>query len=377
MTKVNNFYVPKVDSLRVRVPLCDVEIIDRTLIDNLVTVLEDTGEVVEEKKGKPFIKETSSGLHFKIWARDRKDISESEVKTELYFLVNAKHLKERYFEGINYDNIHIILDEINSLGVISITKENFLNCDILDVDLCFDFEASTDHFQQYVVKRYREMAIVSKKDVINTYGYKSNIGLELNKRNNQTPAKCHAKFYHKGIELEKNSSSFADKFLKNVDYKNICRFEFNLQNRKFFKHYGIKRIKTLKQLLKYDNLRMIFQDVYSNWFIQREVKPMTSMNWQQCIFQATVELSSIQELDYIKHRAITLTSNRKQIGKIRQQFHNFMKIEERQFHEARRIELTQKLDEFFGVGNRTYDVRTNVSNSDTNNTININDQIPF
>ena len=57
MTKVNNFYVPKVDSLRVRVPLCDVEIIDRTLIDNLVTVLEDTGEVVEEKKGKPFIKE--------------------------------------------------------------------------------------------------------------------------------------------------------------------------------------------------------------------------------------------------------------------------------------------------------------------------------
>lgn len=56
MTKVNNFYVPKVDSLRVRVPLCDVEIIDRTLIDNLVTVLEDTGEVIEEKKGKPFIK---------------------------------------------------------------------------------------------------------------------------------------------------------------------------------------------------------------------------------------------------------------------------------------------------------------------------------
>ena len=119
----------------------------------MVTVLEDTGEVVEEKKGKPFIKGTSSGLHFKIWARDRKDISESEVKSELYFLVNAKHLKERYFEGINYDNIHIILDEINSLGVISITKENFLNCDILDVDLCFDFEASTDHFQQYVVKR--------------------------------------------------------------------------------------------------------------------------------------------------------------------------------------------------------------------------------
>ena len=74
---------------------------------------------------------------------------------------------------------------------------------------------------------------------------------------------------------------------------------------------------------------------------------------------------------------ISLTSNRKQIGKIRQQFHNFMKIEEKQFHEARRIELTQKLDEFFGVGNRTYDVRTNVSNSDTNNTININDQIPF
>ena len=119
---------------------------------------------------------------------------------------------------------------------------------------------------------------------------------------------------------------------------------------------------------------MIFQDVYSNWFIQREVKPMTSMNWQQCIFQATVELSSIQELDYIKHRAISLTSNRKQIGKIRQQFHNFMKIEEKQFHEARRIEL-KKADEFFML-EIEHMIMDKCVQFDTNNT-NINDQISF
>lgn len=377
MTKVNNFYVPKVDSLRVRVPLCDVEIIDRTLIDNLVTVLEDTGEVIEEKKGKPFIKETSSGLHFKIWARNRKDISESEVQSELYFLVNAKHLKERYFEGITIDNIEVILNEINALKVIKISKENFLNCDILDVDLCFDFEATVDHFHQYVVKRYNDMAIVSAKDIKKSYGFKTNLGLELNKRDNQTPSKCHAKFYHKGIELDNNSTSFADKFLKGVDYKNICRFEFNLKNRRWFQHYGIKRIKTLKQLLVYKNTRMVFQDVYRNWFIQREIKPMTSMYWYQCILQAMFELSTMHELDYIKHRAEALAVNRKQIGKIREQYHQLMKVDEKQFHEARRIELTQKLDEFFGVENRTYDVRTNVSNSDTNKKIDINDQIPF
>lgn len=378
MTKVNNFYVPKVDSLRVRVPMCDVEIIDRTLIDNLITVQESTGLIVEQKKGKAFTRETPGGLSFKIWARERKDISESEIKSELYFLINAKHLKERYFEGITIDNVDLIGQEINSLNVIKIDSKAFLNCDILDVDLCFDFEANPKDFKSYVVNRYSDMAITTKRDRVYQFTSKSNLGLELNNRDYSTPAKTHAKFYHKGIELETNSSSFADKYLKNVDFKDICRFEFNLKNRRYFKHYGINRIKTLEQLLKYKKLLLIFQDVYGNWFIKREIKPMTGVNIHNILHQAMFELVDKHTLDLIKGRAIALSCNRNQPGKIRTMYHNFMTPEKMKFHEAKRIELTEKLDAFFGADeNRTYDVRTNVTAAMTNEIINNKNEIPF
>lgn len=363
MTKVNNFYVPKVDSLRVRVPMVDVEIIDRTLIDNLVTVLEGTGEIIETKQGKPFIKETPSGLYFKIWARERKDISESEIKSELYFLVNSKHLKERYFEGITLDNVDLIREEINSLNVIKIDSKAFLNCDVLDVDFCFDFEANKADFKEFVVNRYLDMAITTKRDRVFPFTSKGNLGLELNNRNYSTPGKPHAKFYHKGVELETKSASFADRFLKNVEFQNICRFEFNLKNRRYFKHYGIGRIKTLEQLLKLSTKRRLFKDVYQNWFIKRKIKPATGIDFKDMIIQSTFELLNSYELDMIINNAVSKATNRNQPGKIREYYHNIMTADKKQFHEANRIMLTEKLDSFFGVGeNRTLnDVRTNVT----------------
>ena len=378
MTKVNNFYVPKVDSLRVRVPICDIEIIDRTLIDNLITVLENTGEVIEQKKGKPFKKETPSGLAFKIWARERKDISESEIKHELYFLVNAKHLKERYFEGITIDNVDLIRQEINSLNVIKIDADTFLNCDILDVDMCFDFEANPGDFKKYVVNRYSDMAFTTKRDRVYSFTSKSNLGLELNNRDYSTPGKPHAKFYHKGIELENNSASFADKFLKNVDYANICRFEFNLKNRRYFKHYGIGRIKTLKQLLKLSTKRRLFQDVYQNWFVQRQIKPATGLDFKDMLLHSFFELTNSLEIDMVMSRALSKTTNRNQPSKIRSYYHNIMTADKKEFHEANRILLTEKLDAFFGVQeNRTYDVRTNVTAAVSKKIKDINDEIPF
>ena len=378
MTKVNNFYVPKVDSLRVRVPICDIEIIDTTLIDNLITVQESTGLIVEQKKGRAFTKQTPGGLSFKIWARERKDISESEIKAELYFLINAKHLKERYFEGITINNVDSIRREINSLNVIKIDEKTFLNCDILDVDLCFDFEANPKDFKSHVVNRYSDMAITTKRDRVYQFTSKGNLGLELNNRDYSTPAKTHAKFYHKGIELETNSSSFADKYLKNVDFKDICRFEFNLKNRRYFKHYGIGRIKTLEQLLKLSTKRRLFKDVYQNWFIKRKIKPATGIDFKDMIIHSAFELINSYELDMIINNAVSKATNPNQPGKIRAYYHNIMTADKKQFHEANRIMLTEKLDSFFGVDEkRTYDVRTNVTAAVTNEIININDKTPF
>ena len=55
-----------------------------------------------------------------------------------------------------------------------------------------------------------------------------------------------------------------------------------------------------------------------------------------------------------------------------------MTADKKEFHEANRILLTEKLDAFFGVQeNRTYDVRANVTAAMTKKIKDINDEIPF
>ena len=84
MTKVNNFYVPKVDSLELRIPIQEVQIIDTTLIDNLITYAESTGELVKEQKGERVSITTRDGLNFGYNVRKRKVHPKSpEILTEI------------------------------------------------------------------------------------------------------------------------------------------------------------------------------------------------------------------------------------------------------------------------------------------------------
>lgn len=64
----------------------------------------------------------------------------------------------------------------------------------------------------------------------------------------------------------------------------------------------------------------------------------------------------------IINNAVSKATSRNQPGKIREYYHNIMTADKKEFHEANRIMLTEKLDSFFGVGeNRIDDVRSNVT----------------
>lgn len=368
MTKVSNFYVPKVDSLRVRVPLCDVKIIDRTLIDKLVTVLENTGEVVDEKQGAPKILETKSGLYFKLWTRSgngrfgkEEDLAD---KRELYFLINAKHLKERYFEGITLDNIELIRQELNSLNIIHIERNEFLYSEIQDVDLCFDFDCDESEFRK-IIKRYQGMAIASKRDSAKGFGSKSNIGLELNSRSYSSPKKPHSKFYFKTAELENKSLSFADRYLKEIDYNNIGRFEFNLKNRRYFKYYGINGLRTLKDLLVTESFHNVFKEVYHNWFIHRGYKPVSENNdWRLMYLEITQQHSTAEQRElwnYLFQEACT--SNKQKRNGLDKMYSMQQKVKKKETISG--SDTQKKLDQFFGAQNRTDDVRTKVPTTGT------------
>ena len=383
MTKVNNFYVPKVDSLELRLLLSEVEIIDTTLIDNLILISENTGEIVKEKKGEKIKIETPDGLTFGFNAYKRKVHPKSpEIVSEIHILANAKHLKERYFEGITMDNVNVLLDAINSMNIIKISREALLRADITDVDLCIDFEANFNDFKELVVDRLYKMVITKKADrVPRPYRTKTNLGLQLNHRDKCTPAKTYAKFYHKTTELRTpKSKNFAETYLKDINYNNIGRFELTLKNRDFLRHYGMRGIISFKQLLQFETAQTIFQDVYRNWFVQREFKPTSSERWYLIKLEECYKAMNLGQINKVKENAIARCNSEKQIRNIRKNYHMNMK-DGRLKDKAEEYQekcLASQLDLFFGVNKKpTYDVGTLPPKTGGLNNIIIDENIPY
>jgi len=381
MTKVNNFYVPKVDSLELRIPITDVQIIDTTLVDNLITYAESTGELVKEQKGERVSIATPDGLNFGYNVRKRKAHPASpEILTEINILANAKHLKERYFEGITMDNVHVLLDAINSTKTIKISREALLRADIIDVDYCIDFPANYDEFKEQVVDRLYKLVITNKADrVPRPFRTKTNLGLQLNHRDKSTPAKTYAKFYHKTTELINNSTDFAETYLKDIDYSDVGRFEFNLKNRKWLRHYGMHGIVSLKQLLQFETAQIIFQDVYKNWFVKREYTPTSSERWYEILFEEQYKEMNLGQINRAKERALARASE-SGAKKIRKNYHMNMqngrlKQKAKEYQEKC---LASQLDLFFGVNKKpTYDVGTLQSDSNGLDNITIDKNIPY
>lgn len=366
MTKVDNFWQPKVDSLQVRIPLSDVEIIDTTLIDRLITIHEKTGEIIKEEKGKTHTIQTEDGLSFSFWVRKRKPIHQEEVLTEITFLLNSKHLKEKYFEGITTSNVVRVVNEINMLGVIKVSKEVLLKADVLDIDVCIDFPATKEEFKEVAVDRHSALAQIRVMDVKKVHNRKDNLGLELNKRDHCYESRPHTKFYHKSVELDKNSEAFAKAHLQGIDFSDIGRFEFNLKNRDYLRHYSLdRRIKSLRDLLTCSTLDMTARQIYKNWFVKKEYRPPSGDRWYLQQIKIAWSRLPIEEVEWCVEFQCDGTSNRNSRKKIRTLYHQFMNKNQKEFHEANRILLWDKLQDYFTMKNRTYDVRKNVIDSST------------
>lgn len=386
MTKVNNFYVPKVDSLELRILLSEVEIIDTTLIDNLILISENTGEIIKEKKGEKIKIETPDGLTFGFNACKRKVHPNSpEIISEIHILANAKHLKERCFEGITMDNVNVLLDAINSMNIIKISREALLRADITDVDLCIDFEANFNDFKELVVDRLYKMVITKKADrVPRPWRTKTNLGLQLNHRDKCTPAKTYAKFYHKTTELKTpKSKDFAEtylKYLKDIDYNNIGRFELTLKNRDFLRHYGMHGIVSFKQLLEFETAQAVFQDVYRNWFVPRAYQPPSSNRWYLLLLEEHYNEMSLGQINRAKERALARFDTEKPQRNIRKNYHENMqngKLKEKAIEYQEKC-LASQLDLFFGVNKKpTHDVGTLPTDKGGEKDIIIDKNIPF
>lgn len=260
-----------IDSLKIRVKLDKVKILDKRLITDFIayypdiSTLDDDGNENEKlgdsfRKAEPFTK-IVNGITYRFYIKafiDSKKLAHEYV----VFQISAKMLKQKYFEGISAFNYRTIVDDINSFGVLSISRKDFLEGLVSDIDICInqliDLKSLKTAFSlilQYPNTGKKPLLhhISQSNTLKNTY----NLGLDFNKREKATNTTPYCKIYHKGFELLSKSLVFYKAFLEPMRTSiidNLVRYEFTIKAHKH-KEYLCKQgfkadFKTFADLLK-------------------------------------------------------------------------------------------------------------------------------
>ena len=264
-----NFKIPKIDSLRLLIPISDLKIIDSKLLKTFVTVCEETAEIDSEHI-KTNVFHTENGIKTRFAVQNL--FNENKDLTQYLAIgISSKMLKENYFFGISKSTIQSVFNYINSTGTIEVSKEVFLNAKVVDVDFCIDLKLK-DNTCKDVFKLCYDLTIPNKQVTVNLFNEGTNRGIQWGNREKVHKAyttKQFLKYYAKILELKNNSTDFYNAYLKDrinektlfsdgEEYitdenteENVLRIETTIKNKDHFATYGIY-CKTLIDLLNID-----------------------------------------------------------------------------------------------------------------------------
>lgn len=310
----------KIDSFRLLVPFSQVTILDTTLEQKVIAQILDTGEIqeLENSETKSTIFKTEQGINSR-FAIHYFFNEQKELTKYLAIIVNAKMLKQLYFQGIDKTNIHLCFNFINAQGVIKIDKEAFLNAKVVDVDLCVDILLKDTTVKEFV-KYANQIAKPKKETNVITYTQDKNTGIQFGHRlgvGKSYLKKQFLKYYAKLISLkydeknvefyktfiepklfEKTIFSDQEECKQIINDTNLIRMETTLKNKDHFKTYK-KNIDTLKDLLNLDiqidyfyflRPQMQYMDVYKR-IIHNENETLTDKVYYQLMVQTSNNLS--------------------------------------------------------------------------------------
>lgn len=288
-SKMIPFGKPKIDSLRLLIPLADVEYIDSSFKQEFTPISLETGQVDEEKiYEKLQIPHEHFGIKSRFGIEYRFDENKESVEY-LVFVISSKMLKEQYFIGIDKNTIQRCFNYLNEAGIVKLSKEAFLKAKVVDVDICVDFMLQETTCKD-VVKIAYELTKETKGNPLAKFLKKQNTGIFWGNRQFVGKAyhtKQFLKYYSKIIELKYNSTKFYNTFLKaqveeatlfadgtneapyfskkeNID--KLLRVETTIKNKDHWETYGLK-VNTLLELLNVDlnSYNIIFNRPIANY----------------------------------------------------------------------------------------------------------------
>jgi hypothetical protein len=241
--------IPSIDSLKWRIELDKVDVLNRNITDHIINskINTATGEIIEETP----IQSNSLKIHFEHY-HIHFAINKIFGVEYLVVLINSKLLEQDYLNGISMRNIEALYNKIMSCNVFECSFEQFLsNGMVSDIDIKKDLELNAHDLRTVITHLDKgSKPHKSAKYGCNAFTQKDNLGIEWNTRKSATHRHPFLKIYHKGIESEHSKNRpFFEHYIGLGALSSRTRIEVTIKSYKEAQKHGFKD-NTLLTLLK-------------------------------------------------------------------------------------------------------------------------------
>lgn len=231
-----------IDSAKFRIPLENVEIVNRKMFMGKEMVHRGTGEVDPEIYDENKVEFKEHGITTSM-AIQHQVTATQDVREFMVLQLNSKALMSAYQMGIRPETLPLLNSHINSLNVIKVDNRIMLESELTDVDIKKDAIFS-DASMKPCLEHLEKNTIPSRniKKGAERLWQKGNKGYWCNSRKTaHTLKNPHVKVYSKHCDFQYNSKSipFYRTYLSDFKTENAWRFEVTIKNKAHMKKLGI------------------------------------------------------------------------------------------------------------------------------------------
>lgn len=269
-----------IDSLKLRISIDNVKIINEVLGDEYFVFSKRTGEEITDenfKRNAYFHEEKGCKTFYKIENQITKD---GIVLPYLTILFTSKILGVDYFKGIQRTTVFEVYEQIIKQQVVYMTFEDFMFGECTDTDVKIDLiprvEATEIINTIYSLAKPKKLAI----EACSIYRRKTNLGIQFALRKTSKYINCpYLKFYEKIRELNSKSEEFYHNHLSGLNLpKEILRVETTIKNKKHFKHFGQENTTLDSVTNNLDNIAILAFKKAFNAHLEFSEKALSSKN---------------------------------------------------------------------------------------------------
>ena len=289
MTNISNLTITTIDSLKLRIPISQLDSFDNSLNDVFVTTNVTTGEIEKEFK-KTAKQYQCDNYSFYVSLANIKH-SGRHFEDCIILLLNSKQIESRYFEGLTLDSIKVVYNKVVELGILNCSLDTFLRGVPTDIDFKKDYQMEMDNYKEIIqgcslMSKNSSQVDIGKR----VFNSSTNQGISWGKReSSKYIANPFTKIYHKGLEFitpkeNKGAKEFKDRYLNHIDTNDIIRIETTVKNK--------RHLESLKLDLKYFTLfdLLSMTPKQNDWVITSAINKHLNKRTRLMVFKDKVEL---------------------------------------------------------------------------------------